>query len=48
MDNVFHQMIQRKYATTDHKIGDPWNYIPLKNNKGAQECTELHMSSQNL
>jgi hypothetical protein len=48
MENVFDQMIERKYAKKDVKYGDPWNYIPIKNNKGAKECTELHMSSQNL
>ena len=48
MENVFDQMLERQIAKKEEKLGNPWNYIPIKNNKGAQECTELHMSKQNL
>ena len=48
MENVFNQIISSRNSQKEIKYGDPWNYIPIKNNKGARETTEIFMGKQNL
>ena len=48
MENVFNQIISSHNNQKEIKYGDPWNYIPIKNNKGARETTEIFMGNQNI
>ena len=29
-------------------ISNPWNILPIKNAKSARNCTEVHLSNQNI
>ncbi len=48
MDNVFKNLVMRPTKKDDLKLGNPWEIIPIKNNKSAKECTEIHLANQNI
>jgi hypothetical protein len=32
----------------EHKTGDPWTILPIKNAKYARDCIEVHLSDREI
>eukprot|EP00825_Cyclidium_porcatum_P038495 TRINITY_DN4488_c0_g1_i3.p1 TRINITY_DN4488_c0_g1~~TRINITY_DN4488_c0_g1_i3.p1 ORF type:complete len:413 (+),score=95.67 TRINITY_DN4488_c0_g1_i3:169-1407(+) len=48
MDHTFNSLISRATAQSLVVYGDPWEAIPIKNNKCARETTEIHLANRNI